>query len=117
MQDVKTGDVFYAYNKYMLPKPKVKYHLCVSKNKYFLINTKRGFYTQEITPEDCSIIQYTCYVNLTTVRTEPIKDFKIIKKEELSKSYIKILIEKIKIIPSIPDIQKNEILSEFYKCL
>jgi hypothetical protein len=114
--EVNTGEVFLAHNKYMKP-PKPKFHLCVSKNKYFLINKKPGDYTYLITPNDCSLLHYNSYLNLTTVRTEPIKDFKIIKKEELSKCCLEKIIEKLKIIPSILPIQKNEIIEALKACL
>lgn len=114
--DVKTGEVFLAHNKYMNP-PKPKFHLCISKDKYFLINTKAGYYNQLITPNDCSLLHYDSYLNLTTVRTEPIRDLKIIKKEELSRCCIERIIEKLKIVPSIPPIQKKEIIENLKTCL
>ena len=114
--EVNTGEVFLAHNKYMKP-PKPKFHLCVSKDKYFLINTKPGHYNQLITPNDCSFLEYNSYLNLTTVRTEPIKDFKVIKKEQLSKCCIEKIILKLMIVPSIPPIQKNEIINLLESCL
>jgi len=114
--DVKTGDVFLAHNKYMRP-PKPKFHLCICKDKYFLINTKASHYNQLVTPNDCSLLDHNSYLNLTTVRTEPLRDFKIIQKEELSKCCIEQIIKKLEISVSIPPIQKNEIIEILKTCL
>ncbi len=37
--DINVGDVFKAYNNEMIPKGKIKYHLCINTNTYFMINS------------------------------------------------------------------------------
>ena len=113
---VETGDVFLSHNKYMNP-PKMKYHLCINEKMYFLINTKPHFFNCIITPEDCSLLEYDSYIDCGTMRTEPTKEFKVIKKEQLSKKGIKNLIEKVEICPTLTKIQKEIVLSDLNKCL
>lgn len=115
-EKVNTGDVFLAHNKYMKP-PKLKYHLCISKNMYFLINSKPHEFNCEITPKDCPLLEHNSYINCTVVRTEPLKEFIVIKKEELSNDALKRLITKIKYVPTITPIQKKFVLKELQICV
>ena len=115
-ENVKTGDVFLAHNKYMYP-PKEKFHLCINKSMYFLINTRPSAFNCVITPEDCSFLKYESYINCGTIRFEPIKDFKIIKKEQLSERAISALIKKVICVPTLLDSQKNIIISDLQKVL
>ncbi len=112
----KTGDVFLAHNKYMNP-PKNKFHLCINEKMYFLINTKESAFNCVITPQDCSFLSYPSYINCGSIRIEPIKDFNIIKKEQLSKDAIIRLIEKVKYVPTLLDSYKKEVIAELEKCL
>jgi len=114
--EVNSGDVFYAFNKDMFT-PKVKYHLCLSENSYFIINTKSHSYDLQISPADCSILKYECYINCNQLFTEPISNFNIIKIEELSYSAIERLINKVKYSPALTGIQIKKIISELELCL
>lgn len=116
MKEVKTGDVFYAFNEDM-KTPKVKYHLCLNDHFYFIINTKSHNYDLKISPNDCSILKYDCYIQCDQLFIAPIESFKIIKVADLSSNAIKILIEKVKLSPTLTGIQIKEIVGELEKCL
>ncbi len=113
---VKSGDVFLAHNKYMHP-PKEKFHLCINERMYFLINTKPHTFNSLITPDDCSFLTHDSYINCGIIRCEPIKEFKIIKKEQLSQAALRRLIEKIEIVPTLTPIQIKEVITDLKKCL
>ena len=112
----KTGEVFKAYNKYMNP-PKEKFHLCINEKMYLLINSKSYGFSCEITPEDCSLLTHNSYINCVSIRTEPIKEFKILYKEQLSTDAISRLIERIKCSPGLSLIQRNMVIHELEKCI
>lgn len=112
----ETGEVFKAYNKYMVP-PKEKFHLCINERMYLLINSKPYGFTCEITPNDCSLLDHTSYINCVSIRIEPIKEFEIIKKEQLSSEAILRLIERINYSPSLTTFQKETVVSELQNCL
>ena len=115
-KEVETGDVFLAHNKYMNP-PKEKFHLCINEKMYFLINTKPAFFNCVITPADCSFLKYDSYINCGTIRQEPIKDFNIIKKEQLSQRAILELIKKVECTPTLLKSQKLTIITDLKKVL
>lgn len=116
ISNIKSGEVFKAHNKYMNP-PKDKYHLCINEKMYFIINTKAHNFNCEISPEDCGILKYNCYINCETIRIEPIKEFIVIKKEELSTNAILRLIEKLKCTPTLTPLQKNKVISDLQSCI
>lgn len=97
--------------------PKTKFHLCINQNLYFIINTKAHNYNCEITPNDCSLLSYASYIDCGLVMSEPISNFKIIKKEELSKSAIGRLIEKVKCCPVLIPVQAKKVIEELEKVL
>ncbi len=113
---IEAGDVFKSHNKYMNP-PKDKFHLCVNDEMYFIINTKAHSFNCEISPEDCNILKYSCYIDCGTIRIEPIKEFTIIEKEQLSTKAILRLIEKLKCTPTLTTIQRNKVISNLQTCL
>ena len=115
-REVSAGDIFYAFNEDM-HTPKVKYHLCLSNNSYFIINTKSHDYDLKITPNDCSILTHECFIKCNQLFTAPIENFEIIKVEQLSSEVIKNLIEKVKWSPTLTGIQIKEIISELETCL
>lgn len=115
-KEVSTGDIFYAFNEDM-HTPKVKYHLCLGTNSYFIINTKSHDYDLKITPNDCSILKHECFIKCNQLFTTPIENFEIIKVEQLSSIVIKNLIEKVKWSPTLTGIQIKEIVFELEMCL
>ena len=115
-RDVSTGDDFYAYNKDMYT-PKMKYHLCLDENAYFVINTKAHCYDLKITPKDCKILKHECYIKCDQLFTVPIERFEIVKIEQLSSSSIKMLIEKVRWSPTLTGIQIKEIIKKLEECL
>ena len=114
--NVETGEIFLSHNKYMNP-PKEKFHLCINDKMYLLINSKPCGFNCAITPEDCSLLKHISYINCISIRIEPIKEFKIIKKEQLSSEAILRLIEKINYSPSLTTFQKETVISELQNCL
>lgn len=114
--NVKTGVVFLAHNKYMKP-PKNKFHLCINEKMYFIINSKPHDFNCEIYQEDCSFLTHTSYIDCTSIRIEPIREFEIIKAEDLSAEAIDRLIAKLEIVPTIPPIQKNVAINHLKECL
>lgn len=116
MSEVNTGDIFYAFNKDMHTQ-KVKYHLCLSERFYFIINTKPHEYDLKISPKDCSLLKYECYIKCDQLFTAPIDSFQILKIEELSSNVIYSLIEKVKISPTLTGIQIKEVVSNLERCL
>lgn len=112
----EAGEVFKAYNKYMVP-PKEKFHLCINERMYLLINSKPYGFTCEITPNDCSLLDHTSYINCVSIRIEPIKEFEILYKEQLSSTAISRLIERIKCSPGLSLIQRNMVVQELENCL
>lgn len=112
----ETGEVFKAYNKYMDP-PKEKFHLCINEKMYLLINSKPYGFTCEISPQDCSLLDHTSYINCVSIRTEPIKEFEILYKEQLSTGAILKLIDKIKCSPGLSKIQRDRVIPELENCL
>lgn len=116
MGEVNTGDIFYAFNKDM-HTPKVKYHLCLSERSYFIINTKPHDYDLKISPKDCSLLKYECYIKCDQLFTAPIDSFQILKVEELSSDVIRLLISKVQISPTLTGIQIKEIVSKLERCL
>lgn len=113
---VKTGDIFLAHNKYMNP-PKPKFHLCINEKMYLIINSKSHDFNCEIFPDDCSLLEHLSYIDCTSIRIEPIKEFKIIKVEEISTNALKRLIQKLQVVPTIPNIQKNNAIKDLEACL
>lgn len=116
LSKVEPGEVFLAHNKYMNP-PKDKFHLCINERMYLLINTKAHAFNCEVSPEDCSLLSYKCYINCSNIRIEPIKEFKIIKKEQLSIQALLRLLEKIKCTPTLSPIQQNLVIRELENCI
>lgn len=115
-KDIKTGEVFLAHNKYM-HNPKNKFHICINEKMYLLINSKPSTFNCEITIEECTFLTHKSYINCTVIRTEPIKEFNIIKKEELPLAVIERIIKKIEVVPTISPIQKKQALKDLKECL
>lgn len=113
---IKSGEVFKSHNKYMNP-PKEKYHLCINDTMYFIINTKAHSFNCEISPKDCSILKYNCYIDCGTIRIEPIKEFIVIEKEQLSTEAILRLIEKLKCTPTLTTIQRENVVTILQSCI
>lgn len=107
---VNTGDVFYAHNKITNP-PKLKYHLCINENTYFLINTKMHEFNYAISEKDCSILHYTSYIDCTRVFNEPITNFKILMIDSLPDHCIKGIIEKIAVVPTFTSENRRRIIN------
>ena len=97
--------------------PKMKYHLCLDENAYFVINTKAHSYDLKITPKDCKILKHECYIKCDQLFTVPIQKFEIVKIEQLSSSSIKMLIEKVRWSPTLTGIQIKEIIKKLEECL
>lgn len=97
--------------------PKMKYHLCLSENAYFIINTKSHSYDLKITPSDCKILKHECYIKCDQLFVVPIERFEIIKVEQLSSSSIKLLIDKVQLSPTLTGIQIKEIVKRLKDCL
>lgn len=113
---VETGEVFLAHNKYM-HNPKNKFHICINEKMYLLINSRPSTFNCEITIDECSFLTHTSYINCTVIRTEPINEFQIIKKEELPLVVIERIIQKIEVVPTISPIQKKQALKDLNECL
>lgn len=113
---IEAGEIFKSHNRYMNP-PKEKFHLCINDKMYFVINTKAHSFNCEISPEDCSILKYNCYIDCGTIRIEPIKEFTVIAKEQLSTKAILRLIEKLKCTPTLTTIQRAKVISDLQTCL
>lgn len=119
MDEVKTGEIFYAFNSDMVPRPKNKYHLCISQNKYFIINTdppKVGC-SFALKKEDCQILTRNCYINTTYPQIRDISTFEISQKAELSRESLENLIEHIKFHRSLTRITIKEIVAQLEKAL
>lgn len=116
IERVETGEIFYAFNRDM-HTPKIKYHLCINDKCYFIINTKPHTYDLKITPKDCSLLEYDCYVKCDQLFTESINNFNIIKKEELSTNALKSIISKAKMSPTLTGIQIKNIVSLLEECI
>lgn len=113
---VEIGEIFYAFNKDM-HKPKTKYHLCLGEKYYFVINTQSHTYDLEITPEDCPLLSYNSYIKCDQLFVEPIENFTIIRKEELSINALNLLIEKVKLSPTLTGMQIKNIVALLENCL
>jgi len=118
MAEVKEGEIFKAYNSHMTP-PKIKYHLCIDKDRFFIINSKprtQGF-NFKISPEDCSILTKECFIHYCNMIHRPLENFTIIDKSELNKKVLYKLIEHIKVVPTFTESRKKEIINSLEKAL
>ena len=91
--------------------------MCINYTIYFIINTKAHSFNCEISPKDCSILKYNCYIDCGTIRIEPIKEFIVIEKEQLSTEAILRLIEKLKCTPTLTTIQRENVVTILQSCI
>ena len=94
-----------------------KLYLCIGENMYFIINTDPCSWNYIISAKDCSILKYDSYLNCGSLRSEPIRDFEIIKKEQLPKHCIEAIIDKVRIVPTLPPYQKRDIIASLESVL
>ena len=70
-----------------------------------------------INPKDCCMLTKECYIKCDQLFSVPIKNFKIIKSEQLSSEVLIRLIQKVKLSPTLTGIQIKKIVLELENCL
>jgi len=116
--EVNSGDVFKTFNDDMTP-PKPKFHLCINKNRFFIINSepRKNSCNFKLSKNDCKILTKECYIDYGRPFCRSIEDFNIIQVSELSKTALKGLIEYIKLAPTLTPILIKEILKDLENVL
>lgn len=116
--EVRSGDVFKTFNDDMTP-PKLKFHLCINKDKFFIINSDPRKYSAnfKLSKNDCEILTKDCYIDYGCPICRPLNHFRIIQASELSKKVLKDLIENIKVSPKLTSVQIKEIVKDLENVL